>query len=263
MPTVHVNDIDMYYEIHGEGFPLVNILGMGMNIASFYGPSMTRQLAEHYQVIAFDNRGIGRSSKPDTPFTIEMMAQDTLGLMDALDIQQAHIVGGSLGGCVAQVIAAEHPERVKGLVLHGAASRYPLIFRVMVHMAAKIPFVRRKSVKMAGPIFKEPYPPTETTYLNQCFTGATFDSRHLLCRISAPTLIIGGSSDQYVPMKFTRELADGISGSRLELLDCDHLFILKEPELMIRPALKFLAEVDAKNTGKTGRRTKPDDPESG
>ena len=248
MPTVHVNDIDIYYEIHGEGVPLLNILGMGMNIASFYGPSMTRQLAEHYQVIAFDNRGIGRSSKPDTPFTIEMMAQDTIGLMDALDIKQAHIVGGSLGGCVVQIIAAKHPGRVKGLVLHGAASRYPLIFRVMVHMAAKIPSIRRKSVKMAEPIFKEPYPPTETTYLNQCFIGATFDSRYLLCRITAPTLIINGTNDKYVPMKFTRELAGGIRGSRLELLDCDHLFILKEPELVIRPALTFLQDVDRSKT---------------
>lgn len=254
MPTVHVNDIDMYYEIHGEGVPLLNILGMGMNIASFYGPSMTRQLAEHYQVIAFDNRGIGRSSKPETPFTIEMMAQDTLGLMDTLGLHKAHIVGGSLGGCVAQVIAAEHPERVNGLVLHGAASRYPLIFRIMVHTAAKIPFIRRKSVKMAEPIFKEPYPPTETTYLNQCFIGATFDSRHLLGRITAPTLIISGTNDQYVPMKYTHELVNGIRGSQLELLDCDHLFILKEPELMIRPMLKFLAEVDAKTTKKTKMR---------
>ena len=244
----------MYYEIHGEGFPLVNILGMGMNIASFYGPSMTRQLAEHYQVIAFDNRGIGRSSKPDTPFTVETMAKDTVGLMDALDIQQAHVVGGSMGACVAQVIAAEHPERVNGLVLHGAASRYPINWRIIASLSLKIPFMRRQSVKMAEPIFKEPYPPTETTYLNQCFTGAIFDGRKYHARIRAPTLIVNGTSDQYVPMKFTRELADGIRGSRLELLDQDHLFILKQPELLIRPTLKFLAEVDAKTAEKMKKR---------
>ena len=244
MPIVHVNDIDMYYEIHGEGDPLLMVLGMGMNIASFNNPDIIGTFAEHYQVIAFDNRGMGRTSKPDAPFTVELMARDTLGLMDAIGIRQAHVVGGSLGACVAQVIAAGHPGRVRGLVLHGAASRYPFLIRAMVGLTVKIPFLRRQSVKMAEPIFKEPFPPTETSYLNQCIAGVGFDSRHLLGRIAAPTLIINMAHDQYVPMKFTRELADGIRGSRLELIDRDHLFILKEPELITRPALEFLRRVD-------------------
>ena len=244
MPTVHVNDIDIYYEIHGEGFPLINILGMGMNIASFYAPAMIEQFAGHYQVIAFDNRGIGRSSGADTPFTIGMMARDTLGLMDALNIQRAHIAGGSLGACVAQLIAAEHPERVKGLVLHGAASRYPLKFRIMMALMHKIPFLQRMSVRMAEPIFRAPYPPTEPAYLNQCYIGTHFDSRDLLCRITAPALIVSGTCDQFVPLRYARELADGIRGSHLHLIERDHLFILNEPELVTRPALEFLAGVD-------------------
>lgn len=244
MPAVHVNDIDMYYEIHGQGYPLVMILGMGMNTASFNNPEIIRQCAEHYRVIAFDNRGIGRSTIPDTPFTVETMAQDTLGLMDALGIAQAHVVGGSLGACVAEVLAAEHPGRVNGLVLHGAASRYPLAIRTMVTLSARIPFLRRQSVKMAEPIFREPYPPTEISYLNQCTAGAAFDGRPYLGRIAAPALIINMAKDQYVPMKFTRELVEGIRGARLELIDRDHLFLLNEPELVIRPALAFLGEVD-------------------
>jgi pimeloyl-ACP methyl ester carboxylesterase len=246
MPTVHVNGIDIYYEIHGKGEPLVMILGMGMNVASFNNPDVIRQFAKHYRVVAFDNRGIGRSTKNSTPFFVGTMARDTLGLMDALDIGRAHIVGGSLGACVAQVIAAGHPERVNGLVLHGAASRYPLPARMMVALTPKIPFLRRQSVKMAEPIFAEPYPPTEESYLNQCVAGVTFDSRPLLPRITAPTIIISLAKDQYVPMKFTRELADGIRGSRLELIDRDHIFILNEPELMIVPAVRFLAAIDAR-----------------
>jgi 3-oxoadipate enol-lactonase len=245
MPTVPVNDINMYYEIHGKGEPLLMILGMGMNIASFNNPEFIEKFAEHYQVIAFDNRGVGRTGKPDAPFTVETMAQDTLGLMDALHIRQAHVKGGSLGGAVAQILAAEHPERVKGLVLSGAASRYALWMKMMVCLIPKIPFMRRQSVKMAEPLFKEPYPPTETTYLNQCVAGATFDGRKYHSRIQAPNLIIGMTHDQYVPMKFTRELAAGIRGSRLELIERDHLSVLKEPDLIIRPALDFLAEVDA------------------
>lgn len=101
-------------------------------------------------------------------------------------------------------------------------------------------------MKMAEPIFKEPYPPSENSYLNQCIVGVSFDSRDLLSRITAPTLIITMKNDQYVPIKFTYELTNGITDSRLELLDTDHLFILKEPELMIRSALAFLKEVDTK-----------------
>jgi len=93
MPTVHVNDIDMYYEIHGEGEPLFMILGMGMNVASFNNPDIIRQFAEHYRVIAFDNRGIGRTTKSDTPFTVETMARDTFGLMDALYVRRVHLMG--------------------------------------------------------------------------------------------------------------------------------------------------------------------------
>lgn len=242
MPTVHINDIDLYYEIHGEGYPLIMILGMGMNIVSFNNPDVIRQFAKHYRVIAFDNRGIGRSTISDIPFSVEVMAQDTLDLMDALGIEKAHLVGGSLGACVAEVIAAEHPDRVNRLVLHGAASRYPLMIRTMVSLSSRIPFLRRQSVKMAEPIFREPYPPTEQSYLNQCAAGAAFDGRPYLDRITAPTIIINLAKDQYVPMKFTRELADGIRGARLELIDRDHLFILKEPELMIRPAIAFLKQ---------------------
>ncbi len=244
MPTVHVNDIDMYYEIHGEGYPLVMILGMGMNVASFNNPDIIRMFAEQYQVIASDNRGVGRTGKPDEPFTVETMAQDTIGLMDALGIRRAHVKGGSLGGAVAQILAAEHPERVNGLVLSGAASRYALWMKAMVCLIPKIPFMRKKSVQMAEPLFQEPYPPTETTFLNQCVAGATFDGRKYHSRIRAPTLIIGMTHDQYVPMKFTRELATGIRGSRLELIERDHLSVLKEPELIVRPALEFLQEVD-------------------
>lgn len=244
MQTIHVDGINLYYEIHGEGYQLVMILGMGMNTASFNNPEIIQQFAQHYRVIAFDNRGIGRSTLSDSPFSVEMMAHDTIKLMDALGVEKAHIVGGSLGACVGEVLAALHPERVHGLVLHGAASRYPFMIRMMVTLSHTFSFFRKQSVKMAEPIFNEPYPPTETSYLNQCVAGAVFDGRPYLGRITASTIIINLAKDQYVPMKFTRELVDGIRGAHLELINRDHLFILKEPGLMIRPALAFLKKVD-------------------
>ncbi len=144
MSTIHVDGINMHYEIHGEGYPLVMILGMGMNTASFNNLEIIQQFTKYYRVIALDNRGIGRSTISDSPFSVEMMAHDTIKLMDTLGIEKAHIVEGTLGACVAEVVAALHPERVHGLVLHGAASRYPIMIRMMVTLSHTFSFFRRQ-----------------------------------------------------------------------------------------------------------------------
>src|SRR5579883_3238531 len=96
MPTIKVNDIDIYYEIHGEGKPLVLIGGLGIDLSEI--ESITHWLAQRYRVLVFDNRGAGRTDKPDVPYSIEMMAQDTEELMNALAIEQASVLGISMGG---------------------------------------------------------------------------------------------------------------------------------------------------------------------
>lgn len=178
------------------------------------------------------------------------MAEDTPGLMNTLGIDRPHMLGGSLGGALLpRSIAPEHPERVNGLVLSGTASRYPPMMRIMVNLTPGFPFLRRKWAAMAKPLFSAPYPPTETTHLNQCLAGANFDWRIYPGAILAPTLIIYMAHDQYVPMKYMQELVEGIKGARLELIDRDHMFFLNQPELMISPALDFLNKVDSHKTG--------------
>ena len=107
--------IDLYYEIHGEGVPLIMIRGLG-STADHWVAQMPA-FSEKFRVVIFDNRGIGRSDKPDIPYTIGMMAQDTVGLMHALNIRRAHVLGISMGGMMAQEIAIRYPEMVHGLVL--------------------------------------------------------------------------------------------------------------------------------------------------
>jgi 3-oxoadipate enol-lactonase len=115
MPYVKVNDIQMYYEIQGEGEPLLLIVGLGTDISEWEG--IIHWLAQTYKVLAFDNRGAGRTDKPDTPYSIEMMADDTAGIMQTLGIQQAHILGISMGGRIALALALRHAKSVKKLVL--------------------------------------------------------------------------------------------------------------------------------------------------
>lgn len=116
MPLVEVNGIQIYYELHGRGDEtIVFIMGLGM--PGFMWEPQVRYFSKNYRVLIFDNRGIGRSGKPPGPYTTEMMADDTKGLMDKLGIERAHIVGISMGGMIAQWMGIKYPDRVSSLVL--------------------------------------------------------------------------------------------------------------------------------------------------
>src|SRR5438067_1155616 len=110
MATATVDSIELYYEEHGRGDPLLLIMGLAADSTAwmFQVPDFARR----YRTIAFDNRGVGRSSRPPGPYTIHQMADDAAGLLDALDLQRAHVLGVSMGGMIAQELALRHPERV-------------------------------------------------------------------------------------------------------------------------------------------------------
>src|SRR5512137_672538 len=116
MPTVRVRDINMYYEVHGNGDPLLLIAGWGSDLSCWQ--LQIPEFSAKYRVIAFDNRGTGRTDDaPDKPYSFRTMADDAVGLLDALGIGKAHILGVSMGGCIAQEIAIEFPERTRRLIL--------------------------------------------------------------------------------------------------------------------------------------------------
>jgi pimeloyl-ACP methyl ester carboxylesterase len=115
MPIAKAGEIDIYYEIHGKGLPLIMILGLGQDLATW--DFQVGEFSKHFRLIVFDNRDSGRSSQSLAPYTTEDMARDTLGLMDYLDIERAHVLGTSMGGMIAQQVAFLAPERVMRLVL--------------------------------------------------------------------------------------------------------------------------------------------------
>ncbi|MDW8329774.1 MAG: alpha/beta fold hydrolase, partial [Candidatus Bipolaricaulota bacterium] len=103
MPKVRANGIQLYYEAHGTGEPLLLIAGIGYGTWLWF--KQIPALAPHYHLIAFDNRGAGRSDKPDEEYTVALLAQDAYELLRALGISRAHIFGVSLGGFIAQQLA--------------------------------------------------------------------------------------------------------------------------------------------------------------
>ena len=115
MPKVRVNDIDMYYKIHGKGPPLVHVGGLAGDARTWQ--RQIEHLAQYYQVLCFDNRGTGRTDCPDLPYSTKLFADDTVGLMDVVGIERAHVYGISMGGGIVQEVAINYPSRVLSLVI--------------------------------------------------------------------------------------------------------------------------------------------------
>lgn len=152
-----------------------------------------------------------------------------------------------------QLIAAKHPERVNGLMLHVGFHRVPFLQNAIWSLMWKIPAGRKMMMKSADFLFKQRYPPTPESFARQGIAPLKFDGRKLLGQVKAPTLIVNGTKDQAVSMRITRELARGIPGAKLVLVDGDHLFIAQDVDLLIKPALEFLIEIDGGSTTKIAK----------
>ncbi|HSU91473.1 MAG TPA: alpha/beta hydrolase, partial [Sporolactobacillaceae bacterium] len=116
MPKLQVGDVNLNYDLHGKGEPLLMIMGLGASSAA-WDPELVEDLARTFRVITFDNRGTGQSDKPDAPYSIEMFADDAAGLLKKLEVPRAHIFGVSMGGMIAQEFALRHPNQTATLTL--------------------------------------------------------------------------------------------------------------------------------------------------
>jgi 3-oxoadipate enol-lactonase len=236
MPTIKVNDINIYYEIKGEGEPLVLIAGLGTDL-TIYEP-IIRRLTLKYRIIAFDNRGVGRTDKPDIPYTIEMMANDTASLLKALDIKQAHVLGISMGGRIALALALQHPELVESLVLTSTFARQTgntrslLRFRILQYSPTRI--------------FRK-YPQTRYAFERQLIASRSYDCSDRLGQISVPTLILHGTKDNLAPIPLALEMHEGIKGSKMITFNGGHMFFfMGSLEQFCNAVLDFLTGIDQK-----------------
>ncbi len=118
---VKVADGCLYYELYGQGDPLVLVAGTGISLAP-WRVFQVPEFSKHYQVLIYDHRGLGRSDKPDVPYSTRLFAKDRAGIIDALGIDKAHVMGHSMGGRVAQRVALDYPDKVRSLVLSSCGS---------------------------------------------------------------------------------------------------------------------------------------------
>ena len=121
MPSIDVRGIRMYYEIHGEGFPFILVAGTGTH-SQTWKINQVPYFSKKFKVVILDNRGIGKSDKPDAKYSTRMFAEDLSALMDALGLERAHVLGHSMGGRIAQWLALDQPGKIEKLVLAATGS---------------------------------------------------------------------------------------------------------------------------------------------
>ena len=262
MPYSDINRCTYYYETIGEGEPLVMIRGLGSNSDHWY--PQVPVLSKHYRMLVFDNRGIARSSDVEGPYSILGMAADIIGLMVRAGIEKAHILGVSMWGMIAQEIALNYPERVKGLVLcvtHcGGTRQVPPgeeisgIFSKMIqegtdeakNAAAAVLFTPETleqrlelAVQYAEVSLKHPVPADILT--KQMNAVREFDAWDRLPQITAPTLVLGADQDFLIPPENAKILADRIPKAELVIVKGGgHQVLIEQPETCNQTVLNFL-----------------------
>ncbi len=263
MPKAKVGDVNIYYEIQGKGEPLVFIPGASScgDIFFMHVPVFSQK----YQVITYDPRGTGQSDAPDIPYTMEMMADDLAGLLDAIGIDAAHVYGTSLGGMTAQHFALRHPKRVKSLILacagaggaHYVQMNDPEAIEFFQHPPQLSPeemVMRMFGLTMSrGFIEKNPelikqnmeilfkHPTPLTGVIRQGSLAMTHNAYEKLPEIKAPTLVLHGEIDCVVPVENGRILASRIPGAELVIFEkMGHLFMLEAFDESNRIMLDFL-----------------------
>ncbi|MCF8121723.1 MAG: alpha/beta hydrolase [Desulfarculaceae bacterium] len=267
MPLLELDGYRLYYETHGQGFPLVLIRGLGSNMEHWYEqvPAFSRD----YQVITFNNRGIGRSSAPALPWSIKQMAGDVAALIEGVAGGRAHVLGISMGGMIAQELALAWPQRVAGLVLtatHCGGAHKVMPTDETMELFAKMVNGTTVAEQMEGrkalfsletldnrPEVLERYTQVAAAYAcppevmqGQWEAIQEFDTYERLPQISAPTLVLAGADDRLVPQGNADILAERIPGAKLVLIpQAGHQLVIEEPRQTNAAVLKFLASLPA------------------
>jgi 3-oxoadipate enol-lactonase len=263
MPTVQANGIDIYYEVQGEGEPLVLIPYLAADQACY--AFQVAEYAKHFTCFTVDLRGAGLSSKPEGTYTTELLADDIAAFMQAADVERAHVAGLSLGAATGMWLAAKHPARVKSLSLHSAWPRSDAFLRVVVEqwriMAEALGSVTDMVIKgifpwcytpelyasrpeyidsLADFVRGRPMPPVDA-FLRQSQAVLTHDAQDVLGMIQAPTLITFGRHDLVTSTRFAEPLAGGITGSEVTVFEgCAHAPIYEDVEEFNGRTLAFL-----------------------
>jgi 3-oxoadipate enol-lactonase len=249
-----VSPVRIAWERVGSGEPLLLIQGLGY--ARWGWEPVVEPLSRSFEVLIFDNRGIGESEVPPGPYTIAEMAADAVQVLDEAGVERAHVVGTSLGGMIAQELALSRPERVSKLVLActtpGGADAYPMPQRTVDLMLARATLREFTENALTPAVLpdvvdrilahRERTDQGYDAWAAQAAAGAGFDASGRLGALEAPTLVQHGDGDVVVDPRNGQLLAELIPGARLSVYEGGgHLFFWQEPERFVRELEEFLS----------------------
>ncbi|MDQ3984556.1 MAG: alpha/beta hydrolase [Thermoproteota archaeon] len=274
---VHVGDIEIAYKTFGKGDPFL-LISPSSSVMDAWDPSILRELSSNHTLIIFDNRGVGNTTTGSKPFSIQQLANDTAGLLDALKIRKVDVLGYSLGSFVAQQLAVTHPEKVNRLILLGASCggkegipqnpQHVKFFSEMVNKSINnIPITPQDvktllSIPMGSawmeshPNFLESVPEAKDLFsgiapetikqqndISQNWMATNWSGIcDELTKISNPTLIVSGTHDNNVPTANSLVIAGKIPGAWLiQIKDAGHALFAQYPDKVNRVLQTFLS----------------------
>jgi 3-oxoadipate enol-lactonase len=246
MPKIQANGIQLYYELAGPAKAPVVMLSNSLGTRlEMWDPQM-QALTERYRVLRYDSRGHGRSDAPAGPYTIDMLADDALGLLDALSVERAHFCGLSKGGMVGQVLGAKHGQRLISLALCSTACHMPArdLWEERIRVATEQGMAAladgvverwfteafRREPSIAVDRVRQMILDTPAHgYAGCCAAIRDMDLRELIRGIQLPTLVIVGDKDPATPPAMAEEIQRRISGATLEVVpDAAHLLNIEQ-----------------------------------
>ncbi len=266
MPTIKAGEINLEYYAEGDGPPLLLIRGFTADCSN-WGDRFLRPLQERFTCIRFSNRGTGLSDKPAEPTTIGQMADDAAALLNALDIERAHIFGVSMGGMIAQEIALNHAGRVNGLVLGcttpGGENAVDVGPDVMALITPESGLSPDDQVRKARPAIVSPEfidsdeefleemlrlslvnPTPLATVVQQMAAIREFDTFDRLPQVKTPTLVIHGDADRLLPHENGVLIAGQIASAEMKTIaGAGHVFFWEKPAESAEAISEFLARI--------------------
>jgi len=263
MPFTDASGFRIYFEEHGNGFPLLLINGLGSDHSEWL--HQIPAFAPRFRVVVFDNRGTGKSDVPPGPYTTAEMADDAAALLRFLGIEKSHVLGVSFGGMIAQEVALRHPGRVEGLVLGctgpgGELAVRPSPEAMAVFASAgsgdaetdlrrMLPFlytdacIRERPEEVEGFVRRRLGSPTPPEgYAAQLSAAVTHDASSRLGEIRARTLVITGDADRLVHWENSLRMAGRIPNAKLVVLPgAPHRLFAETADAFNREVLRFLS----------------------
>jgi pimeloyl-ACP methyl ester carboxylesterase len=265
MPYATVNHLKMYYEIEGKGHPLILIQGYTSDLSSW--DFVRRELSRHFQLLLFDNRGAGRTECPDSPFSIDQMALDTIELSRHLGLKKPHVLGHSMGGMIAQSIAFHYPSEVGKSIFSQTrikltASSISLMETLLELRESGLPSKMLTKIMMPWLLsntflgnrklceqfierreqFK--YPISLNGHKKQLVALKHFDSSSWYQKIRTETLILCGEEDLLCPPQDSYLLEKGIPSSKIYVFKhLGHMSQFERPEEFCSILLQFLKDM--------------------